>query len=154
MLTPEDFATQNLASILRNELIAKTLYLCHDIESFGSGFKRVYSSCMEAGVKCGYEKMAYGFSFIFFRNNPNMPQGTSIAQTPPTDSFTPSEAKVYELLKQPNLTREELAGKIGRTVNIQLFYHFHNLLPEKWKSKTPPPKKRRSARSQFGTIKV
>jgi ATP-dependent DNA helicase RecG len=117
MLTPEDFATQNLASILRNELIAKTLYLCHDIESFGSGFKRVYSSCTEAGVKCGYEKMAYGFSFIFFRNIPNTSQVNSNTQISPTDSFTPSEAKVYELLKQqPNLTREELAGKIGKTV--------------------------------------
>ena len=33
--------------------------------------------------------------------------------------ITPSEAKVYELLKrQPNLTREELAGKIGKTVKL------------------------------------
>ena len=61
--------------------------------------------------------MAYGFSFVFFRSNPDLLQVNNTAQTAPDDSFTPSEAKVYELLKQqPNLTREELAGKIGKTV--------------------------------------
>ncbi len=33
---PEDFASRDLHSFLRNELISKTLYLCKDVETFGS----------------------------------------------------------------------------------------------------------------------
>ncbi len=114
--SPEDFATQNLSSILRNELIAKTLYLCHDIESFGSGFKRVYTSCAEAGVKCSYDKMPYGFSFVFFRNDLNGQTQSVADHISEVGMLTASEAKVYELLKvQPNLTKEELAVNINKT---------------------------------------
>ena len=118
-LTPEDFVRQDLQSVLRNELIAKTLYLCHDIESFGSGFKRVFNACREADVKYGYNKMPFGFSFVFYRNDPNKsePANKEKAGNDRPDGFTPSEAAVYELLKdQPNLTREELAGRIGKTL--------------------------------------
>lgn len=115
--SPEDFATKNLSSIIRNELIAKVLYLCHDIESFGSGFKRVYSLCIQNGVGCSYEKTPIGFSFIFLRNDPN-----ATTNVPKDDKDVPivlskTEKAVYELLKvQPNLTREELSIEISKTV--------------------------------------
>ena len=66
-LSPEDFIAGSSSSILRNELIAKALYLCHDIEAFGSGFKRIYSACSDAGVTCSYRKNVYGFAFEFCR---------------------------------------------------------------------------------------
>lgn len=114
--SPEDFATQNLSSILRNELIAKTLYLCHDIESFGSGFRRVYTSCAEANVKCAYNKLPYGFSFVFFRNNSGEQSRIVVDYSHEPDFLTSNESKVYEFLKeQPNLTKEELASKIDKT---------------------------------------
>lgn len=115
--SPEDFATKNLSSIIRNEIIAKVLYLCHDIESFGSGFKRVYTLCNQNGVACSYEKTPMGFSFIFLRNDPN-----AIINVPQKDENVPivlskSEKSVYELLKaQPNLTREELSMEISKTI--------------------------------------
>lgn len=115
--SPEDFATKNLSSIIRNELIAKVLYLCHDIESFGSGFKRVYTLCNQNGVECSYEKTPIGFSFVFLRNDPN-----ATANVPKNDKNVPivlskTEKAVYELLKvQPNLTREELSIEISKTV--------------------------------------
>lgn len=115
--SPEDFATKNLSSIIRNELIAKVLYLCHDIESFGSGFKRVYSLCIQNGVGCSYEKTPIGFSFIFLRNDPN-----ATTNVPKDDKDVPivlskTEKAVYDLLKvQPNLTREELSIEISKTV--------------------------------------
>lgn len=117
-LTPEDFAEQDLQSVLRNELIAKTLYLCHDIESFGSGFKRVFNACKEENVKYGYKKTPFGFSFIFYRSELNRPDAANMGKTRSDrpDGFTPSEAAVYELLKdQPSLTRAELASRIGKT---------------------------------------
>lgn len=115
--SPEDFATKNLSSIIRNELIAKVLYLCHDIESFGSGFKRVYTLCNQNGVECSYEKTPIGFSFVFLRNDPN-----AKINIPKNDKNVPiilskTEKAVYELLKvQPNLTREELSIEISKTV--------------------------------------
>ena len=115
--SPEDFATKNLSSIIRNELIAKVLYLCHDIESFGSGFKRVYTLCNQNGVECSYEKTPIGFSFVFLRNDPNVK-----INVPKNDKNVPvvlskTEKAVYELLKvQPNLTREELSIEISKTV--------------------------------------
>ena len=115
--SPEDFATKNLSSIIRNELIAKVLYLCHDIESFGSGFKRVYTLCNQNGVVCSYEKTPIGFSFVFLRSDPN-----AKINVPKNDKNVPiilskTEKAVYELLKaQPNLTREELSIEISKTV--------------------------------------
>ena len=47
---PEDFAERDLHSFLRNETIARTLYLCKDVETFGSGLKKIYSLCNSAGV--------------------------------------------------------------------------------------------------------
>lgn len=116
-LSPVDFAEKNLSSILRNETIARIMYLCHDIESFGSGFKRVYSSCEAEGVECGYDMLHYGFSFIFYRDSLHAENEKKEESRHLIKSLTASEARVYDLLKsQPNLTREEIAGQIDRTV--------------------------------------
>lgn len=115
--SPEDFATKNLSSIIRNELIAKVLYLCHDIESFASGFKRVYTLCREEDVSCTYAKTALGFSFIFLRNDPNAIKNVPRQEHNVPIFLTKTEKIVYELLKlQPSLTREELALEISKTV--------------------------------------
>ena len=115
--SPEDFVKKNLSSIIRNELIAKVLYLCHDIESFGSGFKRVYALCNAENVGCSYEKTPIGFSFVFLRNDPNMPKNMSDKkQSVPVD-LTKTEKEVYRLLQlQPNLTREELSIEIAKSI--------------------------------------
>lgn len=115
--SPEDFATKNLSSIIRNELIAKVLYLCHDIESFGSGFKRVYTLCNQNGVECSYEKTPIGFSFVFLRNDPNAKINVPKNDKNVSIILSKTEKAVYELLKvQPNLTREELSIEISKTV--------------------------------------
>ncbi|MDE5617260.1 MAG: putative DNA binding domain-containing protein [Ureaplasma sp.] len=115
--SPEDFVLKDLSSIIRNELIAKVLYLCHDIESFGSGFKRVYSLCQEFDVKCRYEKNPVSFSFIFLRTNINSGSVDSIQIKKDVSILSDTEKKLYELLKmQPNLTREELAKELDKSV--------------------------------------
>lgn len=115
--SPEDFAVKNLPSIIRNELIANALYRCHDIESFGSGFKRVYTLCAETNIKCDFEKSPIGFSFIFERLNPNNTierQSTKVDKT--QTELSVMEKRVCDILKdQPNLTREEIATHIDRT---------------------------------------
>jgi ATP-dependent DNA helicase RecG len=116
--SPEDFAKKNLSSVIRNELIAKVLYLCHDIESFGSGFKRVYTLCNQDNTNCTYEKSPIGFSFIFLRKDINtqtiQQERTNNNRT--TTVLSKNENIIYDLLKaQPNLTQEELALEVSKT---------------------------------------
>lgn len=114
--TPEDFATKHISSIIRNELIARVLYLCHNIESFGSGFKRVYSLCNEANVACTYQKMSVGFSFIFLRNELNAYKSGPAKEQAVPALLNKTEKAVFELIQtSPSMSREELAHEIAKT---------------------------------------
>ena len=64
---PEDYFKGKGESILRNPLIANTLYLSKDIEKWGSGIKRIYDECKGAGIKVVFEKESTGFKVIFYR---------------------------------------------------------------------------------------
>ncbi len=64
---PEDYIKRGEESILRNPLIANTLFLCKDIEKWGSGLKRITEACTIAGIKMKFEKNSTGFKVIFFR---------------------------------------------------------------------------------------
>ncbi len=68
-LKPTDFASKNLASKIRNELICDVLYKCKNIEAWGTGLKKTYSICQSQNIKVGYENEQDGFWFIFYRNN-------------------------------------------------------------------------------------
>ena len=65
---PEDFAFHDIPSKIRNPLILKTLFLSDDIESYSSGFKRVFSECKENNIKIEYIIAKEGFTFIFKRH--------------------------------------------------------------------------------------
>ncbi len=67
-LTPEDFIYNNIPSMVRNPLILKTLFLSDDVESYSSGFKRVYEECKVNNVNTNYVISREGFTFIFNRN--------------------------------------------------------------------------------------
>ena len=69
--TPEDFVSSDIPSIVRNPLILKTLFLSDDVESYSSGFRRVFSECGKSGVNISYEINREGFAFIFKRNGVN-----------------------------------------------------------------------------------
>jgi ATP-dependent DNA helicase RecG len=66
-LSPEDFLDGSGKSVHRNPLLAKTMYYSKDIESFGTGLKRIADACNEAGVKFEFKPQALGFSVIFYR---------------------------------------------------------------------------------------
>ena len=53
---------RDIHSFLRNETIARVLYLCKDVETFGSGIRRIYSLCDAAGVEIGYENSDTAFT--------------------------------------------------------------------------------------------
>lgn len=97
--TPRDFAYNGMDSILRNPLIAKTLYYANEIESWARGFKRVYDECKENKIKTSFKEKDFGFEFTFYRN-----------------SLYPLslKEKLYILLKEDNtLKSEELAKELG-----------------------------------------
>src|SRR3990167_2917716 len=64
---PRDFFTGTERSILRNPLIANTLYLSKDIERWGSGIKRIHDACKEEKVKVEFKKLKSGFLVVFDR---------------------------------------------------------------------------------------
>lgn len=70
---PEDFAYRDLHSFLRNELIAKVLYLCKDVETFGLGLRKIYTLCNESNINVSYDNNDNYFTLIFSRKDRNNP---------------------------------------------------------------------------------
>jgi Predicted transcriptional regulator containing an HTH domain and an uncharacterized domain shared with the mammalian protein Schlafen len=66
-LTPQDFIEGSEQSVHRNPLLAQILYYSKDIESFGTGLRRIMKSCQEADVKVEFKQLKIGFSVIFHR---------------------------------------------------------------------------------------
>ncbi len=66
--TPEDFIKGKERSILRNPLIAETLYKSKEIEKWGSGLRRIYEECGLHEVKVEFETLKSGFMVVFYRD--------------------------------------------------------------------------------------
>lgn len=45
---------------IRNPKIARILYYSKDIESFGTGLKRIADACETAGIRYGFQKRNQG----------------------------------------------------------------------------------------------
>jgi len=65
--SPLDFASGKEGPVARNPLINTVLYLNKTIESFGTGFARVFDACDRRGVKYNYGNNSFGFYFEFMR---------------------------------------------------------------------------------------
>lgn len=102
---PEDFAFNRATPIMMNPKIIKTLYKCNEIESYASGFERVFRSCREYGVDYYYDNSILGFQFTFVRfNNAGGNQLSEI------------DIKILLLLeKDPTLITEDIAKKINKS---------------------------------------
>lgn len=72
-LDPRDFASGKEGPILRNPLIAMALYRNGMIDSFATGFERVFRLCSEKGIGYEYSDNGYSFSFSFLRKGANRP---------------------------------------------------------------------------------
>ena len=67
-IDPEDFVNGEERSVLRNPLLANTLYLSKDIERWGSGLKRIFEECHMVGVEFVFKPLKTGFLVVFFRD--------------------------------------------------------------------------------------
>ena len=65
---PQDFIEKSERPIRRNPIIARMLYYSKDIESFGTGLKRIAEACDTVGVRYEFRKMKSGFVVCFYRS--------------------------------------------------------------------------------------
>lgn len=118
---PKDFALRDLHSYLRNEKIARTLYLCKDVETFGSGLKKMYSLCDAAGVGITYVNSDMDFTIELSRHDRNMPANENTNAESVSDAVNNLDAAVLSWLREnPHLSVAELvemSGKSERTVS-------------------------------------
>ena len=66
-IEPEDFIKGKGHSILRNPLIAETMFRSEDIEKWASGIKRIYEECQKNSVKVEFNRAKTGFVVVFHR---------------------------------------------------------------------------------------
>lgn len=65
---PKDFIENPERPVRRNPRIARILYYSKDIESFGTGLKRISDACKAAGVKYEFKMLKSGFVVCFYRS--------------------------------------------------------------------------------------
>ena len=107
---PKDFFKGTERSILRNPLIANTLYLSKDIERWGSGIKRNHDACKEENVKVEFNKLKSGFLVIFYRKA----EGPKRVLKEVLKGLTENQERIIsEIKKNPKITSEELAKIVG-----------------------------------------
>ncbi|MDO8656532.1 MAG: ATP-binding protein [Nanoarchaeota archaeon] len=102
---PEDYIKRGEESIPRNPLIANTLFLCKDIEKWGSGLKRITEECVLVGIKVRFEETSAGFKVIFPRPEQKLELGVKLGVR-----LGVNEQKIVGLIvKNNHLTHEELS---------------------------------------------
>ncbi len=121
-INPEDFFSGREHSILRNPLIAETMYKSRDIERWGSGIKRIHDECVVAGVRVDFNRLKTGFVVIFHR--PKWEEGEGLEQGGQKgwpekvarkggQKITAKQAVVLDFIKQnPSISRSDLSDKL------------------------------------------
>lgn len=124
---PEDFVSRDLHSFLRNEIIAKVLYLCKDVETFGSGLKKIYTLCNDAGIRVTYENTENYFTFEFSREDRNrLRQDESIST-----SLNKNESEVLDILRSNNYITVKEMVEITKKSKRTLDRTIHSLKEKK-----------------------
>ena len=106
---PEDFAYNGVESVLRNPLISKVLYYSNDIDSWATGFRRIFAYCKKENVKFTYTMKNQGFEICFYRKK---------QENSEFDKF------ILDIIKNnPNITISKIAdvtGKSTKTIQSKL----------------------------------
>ena len=125
-INPEDFFTGEEQSILRNPLIAETMFKSKDIEKWGSGIKRIHDECVAAGVRVVFNRRKTGFVVSFYR--PKWEEGEGLGVKDQTGGqsggqtggqrksivLNDTQKEILKILaKKPNISRNELAYMIN-----------------------------------------
>ncbi|MFH0940356.1 MAG: RNA-binding domain-containing protein [Candidatus Omnitrophota bacterium] len=120
-LAPEDFIKGDGYSILRNPLIAETMYLSADIEKWASGLKRIYDECTAVGIKVEFKRVKTGFVVSFHRPRWEEGEGLEVGgqtggQKTVEKTVEITVEKILALIKEnPQITQKKLMVKTGLT---------------------------------------
>ena len=119
-MTPQDFINGEERSIKRNPLLAQLLYYTKDIESFGTGLKRIVLACEEAGVVVEFKLLKKGFAVVFYR-----PDDQFYTTTKRTDVLlnvslnvllNEMEKKTLFIINEnPTATADQIAGTLSKS---------------------------------------
>lgn len=113
---PIDFVSRDIQSFLRNETIAHVLYLCNDVETFGSGIRKIYSYCDSAGVTIEYLNSDMAFTIEFSRNDRNNAQISKETNAQIGSKISDLEQIVLNCIRNNSkITNEELIKQIGKS---------------------------------------
>lgn len=111
--SPEEYISGHFESDIRNQKIAKILYLNNSIEQFGSGFRRIDGLCRDAGIKYSYENTLNGFKFVIYRQRIQ----SDIPSVTLDVTLNGTEISVLAILKQkPDSSRDEISTQIAKTI--------------------------------------
>ncbi len=106
-IEPEDFIKGKGHSILRNPLIAETMFRSEDIEKLASGIKRIYEECQKSHIKVEFNRAKTGFVVVFHR--PKWEEGEGLEK-----SREKSREKVLRLIGENSaITTQEIAQILG-----------------------------------------
>lgn len=126
---PQDFIDRPERPIRRNPKIARILYYSKDIESFGTGLKRIADACEKAGVRYEFKKLKSGFVVCFYRSEKSEDNSTDITVKNTdkvrinTDKLNSSQKKIVDfILENGKITNKEvqqlLAVKDSRALKV------------------------------------
>ena len=122
--SPLDFASGTNGPIARNPLINTVLYLNKTIESFGTGFGRVFSLCEKGGIETDYRNNDFGFVFEFIRKKHDTVNDTLNDSISDTENDTENiivllsatEQDVLKAIKDNNsVTRLQLSKIVNKS---------------------------------------
>ena len=111
-LTPQNFIEGSERSVKRNPLLAQLMYYSKDIESFGTGLRRITAACESTSVKVEFQMLKNGFAVVFYRSD----EICTDADVGANVGVNETQQKMLELLKEnPHLTAAQLGERIGIT---------------------------------------
>ena len=117
---PQDFIDRPERPIRRNPKIARILYYSKDIESFGTGLKRIADACEKARVRYEFKKLKSGFVVCFYRSGKSEDKSTdkTVKSTDKvrinTDKLNFSQKKVIEfILDNGKVTNKDVQQLLG-----------------------------------------
>ena len=96
------------------------MYYVKDIESFGTGIKRIHDACVEAGVKVEFEIRKMGFAVVFYRPEIHSDK-SDVANDVVNVVNEPVNEPVNELVNEPvnELVNELVNEPVNEPVNRQ-----------------------------------
>ena len=107
---PEDFISGRERPIRRNPLIAQTLYYSKNVESFGTGLKRIADACDAAGCKYKFEVLKSGFVVVFYRTIED--EDDSLGGTTQATTQATTQDKILEFCAEAR-SKAEIAEHCG-----------------------------------------